>query len=130
MKNTLLVIVLIMGLGIPTVFAQSSSVQPMLGWRMEESRGRYIFKPTAVFSDENKEFSYEVMPLERAEGKSFDDWFTGTIEKNMRASGFSMPKSKDKKNISYNTLSSYSGKVTDKNGHIWYVAYMAYRTNN
>jgi hypothetical protein len=130
MKNTLLVIVLILGLGIPTVFAQSSSVQPMLGWKMEENRGRYVFKPTAVFSDENKEFSYEVMPLERAEGKSFDDWFSGSIEKNMRLSGFSLPKSKDKKNISYSTLSSYSGKVTDKNGHIWYVAYMAYRTNN
>ncbi|OQP60939.1 hypothetical protein A3860_04200 [Niastella vici] len=130
MKNTLLVLVLIMGLGIPTVFAQSSSVQPMLGWRMEENRGRFVFKPTAVFSDENKEFSYEVMPLEKAEGKTFDDWFSGSIEKNMRLSGFSLPKSKDKKNISYSTLSSYSGKVTDKSGHMWYVAYMAYRTNN
>jgi hypothetical protein len=37
---------------------------------------------------------------------------------------------KDKKNISYSTLSSYSGKVTDRTGQIWYVAYMAYRTNN
>jgi hypothetical protein len=128
MKN-ILVIVLIMGLGIPMAFAQTT-VQPMLGWKMEENRGRFLFKPTAVFSDGNKEFSYEVMPLERSEGKSFDEWFSGSIEKNMRNSGISVPKSKDKKNISYSTLSSYSGKVTDKSGHIWYVAYMAYRTNN
>ncbi|WP_207511915.1 hypothetical protein [Longitalea luteola] len=129
MKNTLLVVVLIMGLGIPATFAQSS-IQPMLGWKMEENKGRYIFKPTAVFSDENKEFSYEIMPLERADGRSFDEWFSGSIEKNMHGSGFSAPKSKDKKNISYSTLSSYSGKVSDKNGKIWYVAYMAYRTNS
>jgi hypothetical protein len=129
MKNALLVLVLIMGLGIPSVLAQSP-VQPMLGWKMEELRGRFIFRPTAVFSDENKEFSYEVMPLEKSEGKSFDEWFTGTIDKNLRGSGFSQPKQKDKKNISYNTLSSYSGKVSDKNGKVWYVAYMAYRTNN
>ncbi|THU41356.1 hypothetical protein FAM09_04405 [Niastella caeni] len=128
MKN-ILVLVLIMGLGIPTVFAQTP-VQPMLGWKMEENKGRFIFKPTAVFSDENKEFSYEVMPLERSEGRSFDEWFTGSIEKNMRGSGFSLPKSKDKKNISYSTLSSYSGKIYDKGGKVWYVAYMAYRTNN
>lgn len=129
MKNTLLVAVLLMGLGIPTVFAQTP-VQPMLGWKMEESKGRFLFKPTAVFSDESKEFSYEVMPLERSEGRSFDEWFTGSIDKNMRVSGFSLPKSKDKKNISYSTLSSFSGKVTDKSGKVWYVAYMAYRTNN
>jgi len=129
MKNVLLVISLILGLGIPTVFAQTP-VQPMLGWKMEENKGRFVFKPTAVFSDENKEFSYEVMPLEKAEGRSFDEWFTGSIDKNMRGSGFSLPKNKDKKNISYSTLSSFSGKVTDKSGKIWYVAYMAYRTNN
>lgn len=129
MKNTLLVIILILGLGIPTVLAQPP-VQPLLGWKMEESRGRFVFKPTAVFSDANKEFSYEIMPLEKAEGRSFDDWFTGSIDKNMRISGFTIPKSKDKRNISYSTLSSYSGKVTDKNGKIWYVAYMAYRTDN
>jgi hypothetical protein len=128
MKNKLLVVVLIMGLGIPGALAQSQ-VQPMLGWKMEENRGRFVFKPTAVFSDENKEFSYEVLPLERSDGRSFDEWFTGCIEKNMRISGFTVPK-KDKKNISYSTLSSYSGKVTDKAGQIWYVAYMAYRTNN
>lgn len=129
MKNALLVIVLFMGLGIPTLMAQSP-VQPMLGWKMEENRGRYIFKPTAVFSDGNKEFAYEVMPLERSDGRSFDEWFTGTIDKNLRGAGFSLPKEKDKKNISYNTLSSYSGKVSDRNGKVWYVAYMAYRTNN
>ncbi len=129
MKNALLVIVLIMGLGMPSVLAQSP-VQPMLGWKMEEFRGRYIFRPTAVFSDENKEFSYEVMPLEKSDGKTFDEWFTGTIDKNLRGAGFSLPKQKDKKNISYNTLSSYSGKVSDKSGKVWYVAYMAYRTNN
>jgi len=127
MKITVLVIVLLMGLGIPAVKAQNA-VQPMLGWKMEENKGRYVFKPTAVFSDENKEFSYEVMPLEKADGRSFDEWFTGSIDKNMRVSGFTVPR-KDKKNISYSTLSSYSGKVTDKNGHIWYVAYMAYRTS-
>lgn len=129
MKNALLVIVLIMGMGMPSVLAQSP-VQPMLGWKMEEFRGRYIFRPTAVFSDENKEFSYEVMPLEKSDGKTFDEWFTGTIDKNLRGAGFSLPKQKDKKNISYNTLSSYSGKVSDKSGKVWYVAYMAYRTNN
>lgn len=129
MKSTLLVTVLLMGLGIPTAFAQTP-VQPMLGWKMEESKGRFVFKPTAVFSDESKEFSYEVMPLERSEGRSFDEWFTGSIDKNMRVSGFSLPKSKDKKNISYSTLSSFSGKITDKSGKVWYVAYMAYRTNN
>ncbi|OQP46653.1 hypothetical protein [Niastella populi] len=129
MKNALLVIVLIVGLGMPSVLAQSP-VQPMLGWKMEEFRGRYIFRPTAVFSDENKEFSYEVMPLEKSDGKTFDEWFTGTIDKNLRGAGFSLPKQKDKKNISYNTLSSYSGKVSDKSGKVWYVAYMAYRTNN
>ncbi len=129
MKNALLVIVLIMGIGIPSVLAQSP-VQPLLGWKMEEFRGRYIFRPTAVFSDENKEFSYEVMPLEKSDGRSFDEWFTGTIDKNLRGAGFSLPKQKDKKNISYNTLSSYSGKVSDRNGKVWYVAYMAYRTNN
>ena len=128
MKNALLVIVLFMGLGIPTVLAQS--VQPMLGWKMEENRGRFIFKPTAVFSDENKEFSYEIMPLEKSEGKTFDEWFTGIIDKNLRGSGFSLPKHKEKNNISYSTLSSYSGKVNDRNGKVWYVAYMAYRTNN
>jgi hypothetical protein len=129
MKNKLLVIVLLTGLGIPTALAQTP-VQPMLGWKMEENKGRFIFKPTAVFSDETKEFSYEVMPLEKSEGKSFDDWFTGSIDKNMRGSGFSLPKNKDKKNISYSTLSSFSGKITDKAGKVWYVAYMAYRTNN
>jgi hypothetical protein len=129
MKNTLLVIVLLMGLGIRSVHSQTP-VQPMLGWKMEENKGRYTFKPTAVFSDERKEFSYEVMPLEKADGKSFDEWFTGSIDKNMRGAGFSLPKSKDKKNISYSTLSSFSGKVVDKNGKIWYVAYMAYRTSN
>ncbi len=128
MKNAILVIVLFMGLGIPVIMAQSP-IQPMLGWKMEENRGRYIFKPTAVFSDANKEFSYEVLPLEKSDGKSFDEWFTGTIDKNLRISGFSLPKQKDKKNISYNTLSSYSGKVSDKDGKVWYVAYMAYRTN-
>src|SRR5690349_3138980 len=126
----LLVIVLIMGLGIPSMLAQT--VQPMLGWKMEENKGHYFFSPTAVFSDENKEFSYEIMPLEKADGKSFDEWFTGSIDRNMRFSGFTEPKSKnkDKKNISYSTLSSYSGKITDKNGKVWYVAYMAYRTSN
>lgn len=130
MKNTLLVIILIMGFGIPTVLAQT--IQPMLGWKMEENKGCFIFSPTAVFSDANKEFSYEIMPLEKVDGKNFDEWFTGSIDKNMRASGFTVPKTKtiDKKNISYSTLSSYSGKVTDKDGKIWYVAYMAYRTNN
>ncbi|MFL5745413.1 MAG: hypothetical protein ACJ751_12155 [Niastella sp.] len=130
MKNMLLVIVLIMGLGIPATLAQT--VQPMLGWKMEENKGRYLFSPTAVFSDENKEFTYEIMPLEKVDGKSFDDWFTGSIDKNMRLSGFteSKSKSKDKKNISYSTLSSYSGKITDRNGKVWYVAYMAYRTSN
>ena len=129
MKNMLLVIVLLTGLGIPIAFAQTP-VQPMLGWKMEENKGRFIFKPTAVFSDESKEFSYEVMPLEKSEGRSFDEWFTGSIDKNMRGSGFSLPKNKDKKSISYSTLSSFSGKITDKAGKIWYVAYMAYRTNN
>ncbi|OQP50995.1 hypothetical protein A4H97_04010 [Niastella yeongjuensis] len=129
MKNMLLV-VLIMGLGIPSVLAQT--VQPMLGWKMEENKGHYFFSPTAVFSDENKEFSYEIMPLEKADGKNFDEWFTGSIDRNMRFSGFTEPKNKnkDKKNISYSTLSSYSGKITDKNGKVWYVAYMAYRTSN
>ncbi|MBO9200357.1 MULTISPECIES: hypothetical protein [Niastella] len=130
MKNALLVIVLMMGWGIPSMHAQT--VQPMLGWRMEENKGRYLFSPTAVFSDENKEFTYEIMPLEKADGKSFDEWFTGSIDKNMLFSGFTVPKSKnkDKKNISYSTLSSYSGKITDRNGKVWYVAYMAYRTSN
>ena len=129
MKKILLVIALLMGLGIHAIQSQTP-VQPMLGWKMEENKGRFLFKPTAVFSDERKEFSYEVLPLEKADGKSFDDWFTGSIDKNMRGSGFSLPKSKDKKNISYSTLSSFSSKVVDKNGKIWYVAYMAYRTNN
>ncbi len=127
----LLVIVLIMGLGIPSLLAQT--VQPMLGWKMEENKGHYIFSPTAVFSDENKEFSYEVMPLEKADGKSFDEWFISSIDRNMRFSGFTEPKSKNKdnkKNISYSTLSSYSGKITDRSGKVWYVAYMAYRTSN
>jgi hypothetical protein len=130
MKNTLLVIVLIMGLGIPSVLAQT--IQPMLGWKMEENKGRFIFSPTAVFSDANKEFSYEIMPLEKADGKSFGEWFSGSIDKNMRASGFTVSKTKtiDKKNISYSTLSSYSGKITDRGGKVWYIAYMAYRTNN
>jgi hypothetical protein len=130
MKNMLLVVVLIIGLGIPAAHAQT--VQPMLGWKMEENKGRYLFSPTAVFSDENKEFTYEIMPLEKFDGKSFDEWFTSSIDKNMRLSGFteSKSKSKDKKNISYSTLSSYSGKITDRNGKVWYVAYMAYRTNN
>src|SRR5438093_3108391 len=109
MINMLLVIILIMGLGIPATFAQT--VQPMLGWKMEENKGRYLFSPTAVFSDENKEFTYEVMPLEKVDGKSFDEWFTGSIDKNLRLSGFteSKSKNKEKKNISYSTLSSYSG---------------------
>jgi hypothetical protein len=130
MKKVLLVIAVLMGLGISAAYSQTP-VQPMLGWKMEEAKGRYTFKPTAVFSDENKEFAYEVMPLEKADGRSFDDWFTGSIDKNMRLSGFSLPKNnKDKKNISYSTLSSFSSKVSDKNGKVWYVAYMAYRTNN
>jgi hypothetical protein len=129
MKNALLVIALLIGLGIPALYSQTP-VQPMLGWKMEENKGRFIFKPTAVFSDDNKEFSYEVMPLEKADGRSFDDWFTGSIDKNMRQSGFSLPKSKDKKNISYSTLSSFSSKIVDNRGKVWYVAYMAYRTNS
>ena len=127
MKHVL-VIALFMVLGIRAIYSQTP-VQPMLGWKMEESKGRYTFRPTAVFSDESKEFSYEVMPLEKADGKSFDDWFTAAIDKNMRQSGFSLPHTKDKKNISYSTLSSFSSKVTDKNNKVWYIAYMAYRTN-
>ena len=55
MKKVLFLLVLLMGMGIPAVYPQSP-VQPMLGWKMEENKGRYIFRPTAVFSDENKEF--------------------------------------------------------------------------
>jgi hypothetical protein len=129
MKISVLVITLFVSVGITTASAQS--VQPMLGWKMEENKGRYLFKPTAVFSDENKEFSYEILPLEKADGKAFDEWFTGTIDKNMRQSGFSLPRHKDKNNnISYSTLSSFSSKMVDRNGKIWYVAYMAYRTNS
>ena len=129
MKNKVLVIaVLIIGLGSAS-YAQSA-IQPMLGWKMEENKGHYLFKPTAVFSDDNKEFSYEVELLEKVDGKSFDEWFTNAIDKNMRQNGFSLPKSKDKKNISYSTLSSFSSKIVDKGGKVWYLAYMAYRTNN
>lgn len=129
MKIILFLLVLLMGMGIPAVYPQAP-VQPMLGWKMEETKGHYIFRPTAVFSDENKEFVYEVLPLEKASGKSFDEWFSASIDKNMILSGYSMPRHKEKKNISYSTLSSFSSKVTDKRGKVWYIAYMAYRTHN
>lgn len=128
MKNKGLVLALLVSLGITAATAQS--VQPMLGWKMEEAKGRYLFKPTAVFSDADKEFSYEILPLEKADGHSFDEWFTGSIDKNMRLSGYSLPKHKEKNNISYSALSSYSSKMVDRNGKVWYVAYMAYRTSS
>jgi hypothetical protein len=127
MKKVLVLVVLLMGLVVPALYAQSP-VQPMLGWKMEENKGRYIFRPTAVFSDENKDFVYEVLPLEKPSGKSFDEWFSASIDKNMGISGYSLTRHKDKKNISYSTLSSFSSKVVDKAGKVWYIAYMAYRT--
>jgi hypothetical protein len=129
MKNRapyLLVVICIL-FNLSTSFAQIT-MQPINGWNMEEKNGSYIFKP-AKASGDNKEFIYEVMPLLKPAGQSFDDWFNYAIDKDLQLSGYTLPAAANRKNITSNqTIFSFSSEVTDKKGKAWYITYISYQT--
>jgi len=108
-----------------TSYAQTQ-VPPISGWDMDEKSGSYIFKPGKV-SGETKEFVYEIMPIEKGEGQSIEDWFSSAIDKDVKEAGFTLTGA-GKKNITTNqTIVSYSAELTDKKGKAWYVTYIAYQ---
>lgn len=112
-----------------TSFAQGS-VPPISGWDMDEKSGSYFFKPGKI-TGETKEFIYEVMPVTKVEGQSIEDWFNSAIDKDVTQSGFTLPASSGKKNITTNqTIFSFSTELTDKKGKAWYVTYVGYQVGN
>jgi hypothetical protein len=120
---------LILTLGIlvtqTTSFAQSA-MQSINGWNMEEKNGSYIFRPEKI-AGETKEFSYEVMPVTKATGVTFDEWFNYAIDKDLTAAGLVLPS--PKKNITSNQkIFSFSSEVKDKVGKTWFVTYVSYQT--
>ncbi|WP_207511914.1 hypothetical protein [Longitalea luteola] len=103
-----------------------SQVPPISGWDMDEKSGSYIFKPGKVSGD-TKEFLYEIMPVEKGEGQTIEEWFKSAIDKDVKESGFNLPAG-GKKNITTNqTIISFSTELTDKKGKPWYVTYVAYQ---
>lgn len=108
-----------------TSFAQSQ-VPPISGWDMDEKSGSYIFKPGKVSGD-TKEFVYEIMPVEKGEGQTMEEWFSSAINKDVKESGFNLPGAGKKKITTNQTIISYSTELTDKKGKPWYVTYVAYQ---
>ncbi|OQP60938.1 hypothetical protein A3860_04195 [Niastella vici] len=110
-----------------TSFAQT--VPPISGWDLDEKSGSYTLKPKVP--GDTKEFIYEIMPVVKIDGQSVDEWFGGAIDKDIKESGFTLPASSGKRNISTNqTIFSYSSELTDKKGKAWYVTYIGYQVGN
>jgi hypothetical protein len=109
-----------------TSFAQGT-IPPLSGWDMDEKSGSYILKPGKT-TGEIKEFVYEIMPVVKSEGQSVEDWFNSAIDKDIQQSGFTLPATSGKKNITTNqTIFSFSTELTDKKGKTWYVTYVGYQ---
>jgi hypothetical protein len=126
MKTRPYLVVLCLLISEITSFAQVS-VPPISGWDIDEKGGNYILKPGKV-SGETKEFIYEIMPVIRVEGQAIDDWFSSAIDKDIQQSGFVLPATSGKKNITTNqTILSFSSELTDKKGKAWYATYVGYQ---
>ena len=128
MKNRApyLLLVICILFNISDTLAQTT-MQPITGWSMEEKNGSYIFRPEKAPGD--KEFIYEVMPSFKPTGQTFDDWFNYAIDKDLQLSGYTLPSSANRKNITSNqTIFSFSSEVTDKKAKNWYITYIAYQT--
>jgi hypothetical protein len=117
-----------------TSFAQAS-VSPISGWDMDEKSGAYVLKPLtgkAAPGTEPKEFVYEILPFERIEGQTIEEWFSNAIDKDLKESGFNLPASAaSKKNITTNqTIISFSSEITDKKGKPLFASYIGYQAGN
>ncbi|WP_205508729.1 hypothetical protein [Longitalea arenae] len=120
-----LLVVLCMLVNEMTSYAQSQ-ISPIPGWDMDEKSGSYIFKPGKTAGD-TKEFVYEIMPVDKGEGQTIEDWFSSAIDKDVKESGFILPAG-GKKNITTNqSIFSFSTELTDKKGKALYVTYIAYQ---
>lgn len=117
-----------------TSFAQGT-VAPISGWDMDEKSGTYVLKPIAGKTPagvEPKEFVYEILPFEKIEGQTIEEWFRNAIDKDVKESGFTLPAATaNKNNITTNqTIISFSSEITDKKGKALYVTYIAYQAGN
>lgn len=117
-----------------TSFAQTN-VSGITGWDMDEKSGTYILKPLAGKTApgvEPKEFIYEILPFEKADGQSMQEWFSTAIDKDVKESGFNLPAAAaNKKNITTNqTIISFSSEITDKKAKTLYVTYIGYQAGN
>src|ERR1043165_2376042 len=88
-----------------TSFAQAN-VSNISGWDIDEKSGTYVLKPLAgkpVPGVEPKEFVYEILPFEKVDGQSIEEWFSNAIDKDVKESGFTIPLANaNKKNITTN----------------------------
>lgn len=117
-----------------TSFAQTN-VSNITGWDMDEKSGVYVLKPLAgktVPGVEPKEFVYEILPFEKVDGQSIEEWFSNAIDKDVKESGFNLPAATaNKKNITTNqTIISFSSEITDKKAKPLYVTYIGYQAGN
>jgi hypothetical protein len=117
-----------------TSFAQTN-VSGITGWDMDEKSGTYVLKPLAgkpAPGVEPKEFVYEILPFEKVDGQSLEEWFGNAIDKDVKESGFNLPAATaNKKNITTNqTIISFSSEITDKKAKAFYVTYIGYQAGN
>lgn len=107
-------------------FAQSPNT-PIMGWKMEESNGRYTFTPATLFGPAN--FHYDIFPVEKNGVDDLTTWLSSKVEKDVQAAGYILvPNQSQARDVK--SFKIYSVLVKDAAGKSWLLNYMAYFRND
>lgn len=102
------------------------NVSPIANWNQQVDNNKYIFIPNNAGAN----FTYEVMPLEKSNSNSLEEWLKKTAEQQIKSGGYTLASPKDVASVDVMNYKTCAALVADPSGKKWMISYMAYKTNS